>query len=67
GDCYPLLCGPGKVFLDNKCTAIVEEIKGLSYHLRIWLQPVPSDSQKTYGSVLSDRYAKDSFDSLFIK
>uniref|UniRef100_A0A2C9M1P0 Uncharacterized protein n=1 Tax=Biomphalaria glabrata TaxID=6526 RepID=A0A2C9M1P0_BIOGL len=47
--------------------AIVEEIKGLSYHLRIWLQHLPSDSQKSYGLVLPHRYAKNTFDLVFIQ
>ncbi|KAI8794845.1 hypothetical protein BgiBS90_005221, partial [Biomphalaria glabrata] len=60
-------CGPGKEFLDGKCIAKVEEIKGLSYRLRLWLQPVPSDRQKLYSLVLTDVYARKTFYSLFNK
>uniref|UniRef100_A0A2C9LS57 Uncharacterized protein n=1 Tax=Biomphalaria glabrata TaxID=6526 RepID=A0A2C9LS57_BIOGL len=67
GDCHPLRCGPGKEFLDGKCTARVEEIKGLSYRLCLWLQPIPSERQKLYSLVLTDLYARKTFYSLFNK
>nr|KAI8766920.1 putative adhesion G protein-coupled receptor E4P [Biomphalaria glabrata] len=67
GDCHPFLCGPGKEFLDGKCTVKVEEIKGLSYRLRLWLQPIPSERQKLYSLVLTDLNARKTFYSLFNK
>ncbi|KAI8794839.1 hypothetical protein BgiBS90_005215, partial [Biomphalaria glabrata] len=67
GDCYPLLCGPGKEFLNGECTVKFAEIKGLSYRLRLWLQPIPSDRQQMYSLALLDRYARKTFDSLFLK
>ncbi|KAI8794850.1 adhesion G protein-coupled receptor E4P [Biomphalaria glabrata] len=62
GDCHPLLCGPGKEFLDGKCTVKVEEIKGLSYRLRLWLQPIPSDSLGLAGI-----FAKKTFNLMILK
>ncbi|KAK7005142.1 hypothetical protein BgiMline_006700, partial [Biomphalaria glabrata] len=67
GDCYPLLCNPGKVFIDGKCTVKITEINGLSYRLRLWLQPIPSDRQQMYSFVLLDIYAKKTLDVLLIK
>ncbi|KAK7005159.1 adhesion G protein-coupled receptor E4P [Biomphalaria glabrata] len=67
GECYPLFCGPGKEFLKGKCTASISEIKGLSYRLRLWLQPHLSDKQQMYSLVQSDRFTKKTLNSLFNK
>ncbi|KAK0056173.1 adhesion G protein-coupled receptor E4P [Biomphalaria pfeifferi] len=67
GECFPLFCGPGKEFLKGKCTASISEIKGLSYRLRLWLQPLLSDKQQMYSLVQSDRFTKKTLNSLFNK
>uniref|UniRef100_A0A2C9KSI4 G-protein coupled receptors family 2 profile 2 domain-containing protein n=1 Tax=Biomphalaria glabrata TaxID=6526 RepID=A0A2C9KSI4_BIOGL len=37
GQCFSLLCAPGKKLINGKCSTVLSEIKGLGYSLRLWL------------------------------
>ncbi|KAH9514394.1 hypothetical protein Btru_025103 [Bulinus truncatus] len=45
GLCVELSCSPGKTYLNGVCSEIIEDIRGLSYSLQLWLEPDVTDTQ----------------------